>query len=66
MANEDNGEAPPDEFHETSDSPAPVARVNARACDLSLYTVYVGVLDGFWNTKVCTFRLVQYICIQTL
>jgi len=41
MADEDNGEATPDEFHETSDSPAPVARVSAPARDSSLYTVYV-------------------------
>jgi len=33
MAVADNGEATADEFHETLDSPAPVARVSARARD---------------------------------
>jgi len=33
MADEDNGEVMPYEFHETSDSPAPVAQVSARARD---------------------------------
>ena len=29
MAEDDNGEATPDEYHEKSDSPAPVAQMNA-------------------------------------
>jgi len=40
MADGDNGEATPDEFHEMSDLLAAVARVSARARDKSLYTVY--------------------------
>jgi len=28
-----DGETTPDEYHETSDSPTPVARVSTRACD---------------------------------
>ena len=33
MVDEDDGEARLEEFHETSDSPAPVTRVSARARD---------------------------------
>ena len=41
MAEEDNGEATPNEYHKTSDSAAPVAQVSVRARDSFLYTVYV-------------------------
>ena len=33
MADEDNGDTRLEEFHETSDSPAPVTRASARARD---------------------------------